>query len=583
MKKSILLSGNEAIARGAYEAGVRVAAGYPGTPSTEILENIVHYESVYAEWSPNEKVAFEVALGAALGGARSLVTMKHVGVNVAADPLLTASYTGVNAGLVLVSADDPGMHSSQNEQDNRHYARLAKIPMLEPSDSQEAKLFTIRAFEISEQYDTPVLLRTTTRVNHGKSVVSLDEPIELPIRKFEPDPSKYVMIPAHARKRHMAVEERMGKLREFADSTDLNKIEWGDNSIGVITSGITYQYVKEVLPQASVLKLGMTYPLPEQLIKDFATKVERLYVVEELDPFLEDQIRALDISVIGKERFPITGELSPERVAEGFGLEVTPSSVPTTNVPPRPPVLCAGCPHRGFFHVLRKLKAIVTGDIGCYTLGVLPPLETMDTCVCMGASIGNALGIKRAQPSDDTRPVVAVIGDSTFVHSGITGLIDAVYNNTPVTICILDNRTTAMTGGQEHPASGKTLRGDDTYRLDLPSLAKAVGVEDVLMVDPYDLEAVERALKYTIQLEKPSVVITSRSCMLKTKERPAPVVVNTDLCTGCRLCLRLGCPAIEFGTDKEGKPKAHINTTLCSGCGVCIQVCRAGAIGRKQE
>jgi len=583
LKTVVLFSGNEAIARGAYEAGVRVAAGYPGTPSTEILENIVNYESIYAEWSPNEKVAFEVALGAALGGARSLVTMKHVGVNVAADPLLTASYTGVNAGLVLVSADDPGMHSSQNEQDNRHYARFAKIPMLEPSDSQEAKDFTVRAFEISEQYDTPVLLRTTTRVNHGKSVVCLNEPAEVPIRKFEPDPQKYVMIPAHARKRHLAVEERMGKLREFVESTDLNKVEWGDTSIGVVTSGISYQYVKEVLPQASVLKLGMTYPLPEQRIRDFAAKVERLYVVEELDPFLEDEIRALGISVIGKDRFPATGELSPERVAAGFGLEVTASSVPTTNVPPRPPVLCPGCPHRGFFHVLRKLKAIVTGDIGCYTLGVLPPLETMDTCVCMGASIGNALGMKRAQPSDDTRPVVAVIGDSTFVHSGITGLIDAVYNNTPVTICILDNSTTAMTGGQDHPASGKTLRGQDTYRLDLPSLAKAVGVEDVLVVDPYDLEAVERSLKYATQLSKPSVVITSRSCMLKTKQRPAPVFVNTDICTGCRLCLRLGCPAIEFTTNKEGKLEPHINPTLCRGCGVCIQVCRVGAIGRKQE
>lgn len=583
LKKTVLLSGNEAIARGAYEAGVRVAAGYPGTPSTEILENIVKYASVYAEWSPNEKVAFEVALGAALGGARSLVTMKHVGVNVAADPLLTASYVGVNAGLVLVSADDPGMHSSQNEQDNRHYARFAKIPMLEPSDSQEAKLFTIRAFEISEQYDTPVLLRTTTRVNHGKSIVYLNEPIDLPTRRFEPNPQKYVMIPAHARKRHVMVEERMLRLRALADSTDLNKVEWGDTSIGVITSGISYQYVKEVLPQASILKLGMTYPLPEQQIRDFAAKVGRLYVVEELDPFLEDQIRALGISMIGKERFPITGELSPERVAEGFGLQVTASSVPTTNVPPRPPVLCAGCPHRGFFHVLRKLKAIVTGDIGCYTLGVLPPLETMDTCVCMGASIGNALGIKRSQPSDDTRPVVAVIGDSTFVHSGITGLIDAVYNNTPVTICILDNRTTAMTGGQDHPASGKTLRGEDTYALDLPSLARAAGVEEVLVVDPYDLEAVERTLKYTTQLEKPSVVITSRSCMLKMKQRPAPVVVNVDLCTGCKLCLRLGCPAIEFTTNEEGKVEAHINGTLCSGCGVCMQVCRAGAIGRTQE
>ncbi|MDI6828241.1 MAG: indolepyruvate ferredoxin oxidoreductase subunit alpha, partial [Armatimonadota bacterium] len=407
MKNVVLLSGNEAIARGAFEAGVSVAAGYPGTPSTEILENIVQYESIYAEWAPNEKVAFEVALGAAYGGVRALAAMKHVGVNVASDPLLTASYTGVNAGLVLVSADDPGMHSSQNEQDNRHYARFAKIPMLEPSDSQEAKDFTIRAFEISEEYDTPVLLRTTTRVNHGKSVVRLSEPKVPPKGRFERNFCKYVMIPAYGIKRHEIVEERLIRLKELSNSIDLNIIEWGDSSIGVITSGISYQYVREVLPNACVLKLGMTYPLPDNLIRNFAAKVKKLYIVEELDPFLEDQIRALGIEVIGKDCFPRVGELNPTLVAIGFGIKEPKQVAVTTQVPPRPPVLCPGCPHRGFFYVLRKFKAIVTGDIGCYTLSVLPPLETMDTCVCMGASIGNALGIKRAMPQDDDRPVVA--------------------------------------------------------------------------------------------------------------------------------------------------------------------------------
>jgi indolepyruvate ferredoxin oxidoreductase alpha subunit len=582
LKAKFLLLGNEAIARGAYEAGVRVATAYPGTPSTEILENIVKYKEIYAEWSPNEKVAFEVAHGAALGGARALVAMKHVGVNVAADALLTASYTGVNAGLVLVSADDPGMHSSQNEQDNRHYARFAKIPMLEPSDSQEAKDFTIRAFEISEQYDTPVMLRTTTRVNHGTSVVYLSEPSNPFPKNFERNPQKYVMIPAHARKRHVAVEERMAKLREFADSTDLNRVEWGDTSIGVITSGISYQYVKEVVPEASVLKLGVTYPLPERLIGEFAGRVSQLYVVEELDPFLEDQIRALGISVIGKERFPSTGELTPDIVAAGFGIEAGKPLTLDIDIPARPPVLCPGCPHRGFFYVLRQLKAIVTGDIGCYTLGVLPPLEAMDTCVCMGAAIGNALGIKRAQSPDDKRPVVAVIGDSTFVHAGIPGLIDAVYNNTAVTVCILDNSTTAMTGGQDHPATGRTLRGEEASKLDLVALSKAVGVEDVLVVDPYDLEAVRNALSYTTQLEKPSVVITSRSCVLKTRGTNAHAVVDTDLCSGCTLCLRIGCPALEIATGGDGKRVVQVNQTLCSGCGVCMQVCKVGAIRRRE-
>ncbi len=563
-----------------------MAAGYPGTPSTEILENIIQYDTIYAEWSPNEKVALEVAIGASYGGARALATMKHVGVNVASDPLLTVAYTGVNGGLVLVSADDPGMHSSQNEQDNRHYARFAKIPMLEPSDSQEAKDFTIRAFEISEEFDTPVLLRTTTRVNHSKSVVNMAEPIEPVIGRFERNAQKYVMIPAYGMKRHYIVEDRMNRLREFAESSALNVIEWGDTSIGVITSGISYQYVKEVLPDASILKLGMTYPLPEKLIRQFAAKVETLYVVEELDPFIEEQVRAMPLDIIGKQRFPIIGELNPKLVAAGLaGGEIMLGSNgdPSYETPKRPPVLCPGCPHRGFFHVLKKLKAIVTGDIGCYTLSALPPLETMDTCVCMGASIGNALGIKRAMAPDENTPVVAVLGDSTFIHSGITGLIDAVYNSTAATICILDNSITAMTGGQENPSSGKTLMGTDAPRLDLAGLARAIGVEDVITVSPRDLHAVELALKYAIQTGKPSVVIAEGPCVLIDKSKATklpPCVVKSDMCTGCQLCFRIGCPAIESRSGEDGKLYAQINANLCSGCSVCLQVCRSEAIER---
>lgn len=580
MKTTVLLSGNEAIARGAYEAGVRVAAGYPGTPSTEILENIIAYDTIYAEWSPNEKVALEVAIGASYGGARSLATMKHVGVNVAADPLLTASYTGVNGGLVLVSADDPGMHSSQNEQDNRHYARFAKIPMLEPSNSQEAKDFTVLAFEISEEYDTPVLLRTTTRVNHAKSVVHLSLPVDPVYKTFERNPQKYVMIPAYGMKRHVFVEERLQRLSQLSDSTDINTIEWKDRSIGVITSGISYQYVLEAAPNASVLKLGMTYPIPETLIRDFASKVERVYVVEELDPFLEEQIRALGLTIDGKEHFSITGELNSRVVAAGFAGQNAEMQAPV-DVPGRPPVLCPGCPHRGFFHVLKKMNAIITGDIGCYTLSVLPPLETMDTCICMGASIGNALGMQRALSPDDRRPVIAVLGDSTFVHSGITGLIDAVYNSTAATICILDNSITAMTGGQENPASGKTLMGTPAPELDLEALVRAIGVEEVVTVDPCDLVAVERALSYAVRTNKPSVIITSRPCVLidKNVKKPKPVV-DENKCTGCQMCFRIGCPAIESVNIEGGRLKVGINANLCNSCGVCQQVCRFEAISR---
>lgn len=576
-----MLSGNEAIARGAFEAGVRVAAGYPGTPSTEILENIVQYERIYSEWSPNEKVALEVAIGSALGGARSLATMKHVGLNVAADPLLTISYTGINAGLVVVSADDPGMHSSQNEQDNRYYARLAKIPMLEPSDSQEAKDFVIRAFEISEKFDTPVLLRTTTRINHGKSVVRLGEPIDPPVGRYEKDAQKYVMIPLNARKRRVRVEERFLQMKEYSDGIDLNFIEWGDKSVGIITSGIAYQYAKEAAPNASFLKLGMTFPLPETLIREFVSQIETLYVVEELDPFLEVQIKALGIEAIGKERFPIIGELSPKLVYSGLNM-VTEVPKTAAEVPPRPPVMCPGCPHRGFFYTLKKYNAAVLGDIGCYSLSALPPIDSMDTCICMGAAVSSAIGVRRAMPEGDNRPVVAVLGDSTFIHSGITGLVDAVYNNTPIVTCILDNSTTAMTGGQENPTTGKTLSGQPAPKLDLRKLALAIGIEDVMVVDPHDLDAVNSALKYAFSLDKPSVIITSRPCVLIDRKKRPAVKVDSSKCTGCRVCFKLGCPALE--SSAEGGPlKAKVNSSLCSGCGVCVQVCRQEAIGRTSE
>ncbi|MDN5293859.1 MAG: indolepyruvate ferredoxin oxidoreductase, alpha subunit [Eubacteriales bacterium] len=576
------MTGNEAIARGAWEAGVRVAAGYPGTPSTEILENLAKYPGVYAQWSPNEKVALEVGIGASLTGARVLVTMKHVGVNVAADPLLTLSYTGVNGGLVLVSADDPGMHSSQNEQDNRHYARLAKIPMLEPADSQEARDFVILAFNVSEEYDTPVLLRTTTRVAHGQSLVATGERQERRSKKYEKNVAKYVMMPAFARQRRLAVEERTLRLKKLAERMEVNRMELRDRSIGVITSGISYQYVREALPHASVLKLGLTWPLPEKLLRQFAAEVDRLYVVEELDPYLEEQIRALGIAVTGKEIIPPVGELSVETVARAFGVKVdcreeVAATAPAVAVPPRPPVMCPGCPHRGVFYVLRKLKVTVTGDIGCYTLGALPPLEAMDTCICMGASIGSALGMEKGDPELQGR-VVAVIGDSTFLHSGVTGLMDIVYNKGTATVVILDNRTTAMTGHQDHPASGRTLMGEPAYSVDLAALCRAVGVERVREVPAFDLEGLEKALREELEAREPSVVIARQPCALLAKEKKAGCRVEADQCVACRRCLQLGCPALSIEKDK-----ATIDEVLCNGCGLCLQVCRVGAIRRAGE
>jgi indolepyruvate ferredoxin oxidoreductase alpha subunit len=574
----VLLSGNEAIARGAYESGVSVASAYPGTPSTEILETIAkEYPDIYAEWSPNEKVAFEVGMGCSFAGGRALVTMKHVGVNVAADPLFTFVYTGLRSGFVLISADDPGMHSSQNEQDNRNYAKFAKVPLLEPSDSQEAKDFVKEAYHISEQFDVPVIVRTTTRIAHAESLVELGEKenIEKP-KGFVRDLQKFVMIPAHARQRHVVVEERLKKLKTFSDETPLQKIELQDENIGIITSGVSYQYAKEVMPNASFLKLGMTYPLPENKIRDFASKVKELYVVEELDPFLESQISEMGIHVKGLGNR--LGELSPDILANFFLGKTPPKVLPEMKLPGRPPAMCPGCPHRSVFHILKKKKLTVTGDIGCYTLSVLPPQEIMDTCVCMGASIGTAMGVEKATQRSDN--VVAVIGDSTFVHSGITGLVDMVYNKSKGTVIILNNDTTAMTGRQDHPATGKTLMGEDTKKLDLFELAKSLGVEYVRKVDPYDLEELESVIDEAVNLDKLAVIITNRPCLLlPRKASPKRAEVDPDVCIGCGLCLRLGCPAMSRVSADNKKVK--IDPVLCSGCMVCAKVCRTKAISEK--
>lgn len=578
-----LLSGNEAIARGAYENGVTVATAYPGTPSTEILENMVNYkDKIYCEWSPNEKVAMEVAVGASFGGARTLVAMKHVGLNVAADPFLTLSYTGVKGGMVVVSADDPSMHSSQNEQDNRHYARLAKVPMLEPSDSQEAKDFVGIALDISEQFDTPVLLRTTTRISHSKTVVELKDRREKPEpAEFERAPQKFVMIPGHARLRHIEVEERLKKLEEYANNAEINRIEWGDAKIGVITSGISYQYVKEAMPEASVLKLGLTYPLAKDLIRSFAEKVDTLFVVEELDPFLEEQIKAMGIKVTGKDKLPLIYEFDQGVIRKRLLGEKRKEDniLSDVSLPPRPPVLCPGCPHRGVFYVLKKLKLVVTGDIGCYTLGVVPPLSAMDTTVCMGASVGMAFGVELALKDKVKHKVVGVIGDSTFVHSGITGLIDIVYNKGASTVIILDNRITGMTGHQDNPATGKTLMGEHTHQLDLGEVARAVGVKSVRVIDPYDLGETERVIREEIAKDEPSVIITNRPCVLIVKDKEwDKYQVDQELCRSCGMCYKVGCSAVY----KENG-KAKIDILFCTGCGICGQVCRFNAIKKVGE
>lgn len=575
-----LLTGNAAIARGAFESGVILAAGYPGTPSTEILENFRHYDGIYAEWAPNEKVALEVGIGASMAGARVLVTMKHVGVNVAADPLLTVAYTGVNGGLVLVSADDPGMHSSQNEQDNRHYARLAKIPVLEPSDSSEARDMVGLALEMSEEFDIPVMLRTTTRVAHSQSFVELKEPQSRQVREYKKDPQKWLMVPAFGRMRRVSLEERLGRLSLFAETTGVNKIIPGTGKVGVITSGISYQYVREVMPGAPVLKLGMVYPLPVDKIKEFAASVDRVFVVEELEPFLEEHIKLMGIDVTGKAIFPSRGEFSVSMLRQGFAKagiieeEVTgpPGYPDLPQTPVRPPVLCSGCPHRGVFYTLRKMKLVVTGDIGCYTLGGLPPLGGIDACVCMGASIGMAHGIDRAVPSFHGR-TVAVIGDSTFMHSGITGLVNVVYNGGNSTVLILDNSTTAMTGHQDHATTGKTLMGKAAPVVDLEALARALGVSRVFTVDPLELDDVERLVKQEVEYPGPSVIIAKRPCVLLKRVEANPMTVNAELCTGCKTCLKLSCPSISV-VDKL----CQVDPVSCTGCGVCAQVCKFKAL-----
>ncbi|QGT99551.1 Indolepyruvate oxidoreductase subunit IorA [Candidatus Syntrophocurvum alkaliphilum] len=574
MKK--LMLGNEAIARGAYEAGVSVAAAYPGTPSSEILKEFGKYKDVYAEWSPNEKVALEVGCGASIGGARTLVTMKHVGVNVAADPLYTFAYTGVTGGLVLISADDPGMHSSQNEQDNRGYGRFAKLPVIEPSDGQEAKDYTKLAFDISEKYDTPVMVRVTTRLSHSQTLVEDGECIEPEIKDYQKNAAKYVMLPAYARARHVEVEKRMQLLKEYAETSELNKIEWASKEIGIITSGIAYQYVKEAMPEASVLKLGIVHPLPKDLIRTFAEQVETLIVVEELEPVFEEQIKSWGIDVKGKEYFSVLGEYSPELIEERLKNKELDNTLNLQNeIPPRPPLMCPGCPHRGVFYTLKRMKVTVMGDIGCYTLGALSPLDGMDACICMGASIGTALGMEKARGKDFTKKLVSVIGDSTFVHSGITSLVDVVYNQGSSTVLILDNDTTAMTGHQDHPATGITLQNKPTKKLDLELLVKAVGIENVQVVDPLNLDDLKKALEDELNRDEPSVIITKRPCALidntLSKEK---YYVDIEECNGCKVCTRIGCTGIYYIEDDK---KAAISNT-CVGCGLCPQVCKFDAI-----
>lgn len=575
-----LMLGNQAVARGLYEAGCRVASSYPGTPSTEITEQVSLYEEVYAEWAPNEKVAMEVALGASIGGARSFCAMKHVGLNVAADPLFTAAYTGVNAGMVICVADDQGMHSSQNEQDSRHYAVSAKVPMVEPADSQECIDFVKAAYEISEQFDTPVILRTCTRVAHSQSIVETGERTELPLRLYTKNPKKYVMMPANAVGRHVFVEERMQKLAEFAETSGLNRVEMGDPKIGIVTAGICYQYVKEAFPQASVLKLGMVHPMPVRMIQEFAKQVEMLYVVEELDPVIETHCRVNGIRVDGgKNLFGLLGELSQRKVAQALGKECPEPVLFGEQVPVRPPVLCPGCPHRGLFYVLSKLKVMVSGDIGCYTLGALPPLGALDTTICMGASISGLHGFNQARGGDSAQKSVAVIGDSTFIHSGITGLIDITYNRGHSTVLVLDNSITGMTGHQQNPTTGLTLKNQPAPQVSIEKICGAAGVKRVRVVDPNELAALEAILKEELTAEEPSVIITRRPCaLLKQVKHNPPLWVDPERCKSCKMCMKIGCPAIHMADGK-----AVIDDTLCVGCDLCQRMCSFGAIKTSEE
>ncbi len=572
MKKKLMI-GNGAVARGLWEAGCAFVSSYPGTPSTEITECAAEYDEMYAEWAPNEKVALEAALGASVMGGRAFSGMKHVGLNVAADPLFTASYTGVNAGLVVAVADDMGMHSSQNELDSRHYARASKLPMLEPSDSQECLDFTRLAFELSEEYDTPFMLRLSTRVSHSQGLVSLGEREDAPRREYKKDAAKYVMMPSSARGRHVVVEKRMLSLKELSEKAGLNRIIWGDRNIGIISAGIAYEYAREALgDDASYLKLGMIYPLPDALIREFAAGVEKLYVIEELDPFIEEHCRALGVNCEGKALFSLLGEYSPEIIRSRLLGAPLPEAV-AFDAPARPPVLCPGCPHRGLFSVLSRLKIMVSGDIGCYTLGAVAPLTALDTTVCMGASISMLHGMNRTDP-DGAKKRVAVIGDSTFIHSGITGLIDIVYNNSPSTVLILDNSITGMTGHQQNPTTGLTLKNLPAHRLDLEGLCKAVGVGRVRTVDPHDMAGFEKALREELAAEEPSVIIAKRPCvLLKHVKKGEPFAVISEKCTKCKACMRIGCPAVRM--TESG---ADIDASICVGCGLCAKMCRFGAI-----
>ncbi len=565
------MSGNEAAARGAWEAGVVVGVGYPGTPSTEVLESLVRYPEVRCEWAPNEKVALEVAAGTSLGGVRALATMKHVGLNVAADPLFTLAYTGVGGGLVVFVADDPAMHSSQNEQDTRALALAAKVPLLEPSDPAELASFMRRAFDLSERLDLPVIVRSTTRVSHSKAPVALGERMLVPERPFAPDVPKWVMVPAHARERRSSLQDRVAAARAVANEDDLAVVEMRDRSLGVITAGVAYAYVREALPDVSVLKLGMVHPIPDRTIRSFASVVERVAVVEELDPFIETHVRALGIDVMEVD-LPRMGELTPGRIARAFGRTAPEPGAVEEGLPARPPLMCPGCPHRGVFWVLSRLGAIVTGDIGCYTLAAAPPLAAMHSCVCMGASVGMAHGLSLAGRT--RRPVVAVIGDSTFAHSGITGLAHMTYNDGSGTVIILDNRTTAMTGHQGNPISGVRLDGTETHVIDLERLARSLGVSSVRTTDAFDLDATRATIEAAIAEEGVSVVITRGPCALLTRTHEEPYAIDEDLCTRCGVCLRLGCPAISRTAD--GRPL--IDAALCVGCTQCVQVCRFQAI-----
>lgn len=569
-----LMLGNKAVARGLYEAGCKVVSSYPGTPSTEITEEAALYNEIYCEWAPNEKVALEVAHGASLGGVRSACAMKHVGLNVAADPLFTISYQGLNAGLVICVADDPGMHSSQNEQDSRHYARAAKVPMLEPSDSYEALLFTKKAFEISEKFNTPVLLKMCTRISHSQSIVETNPRIEQNQVPYVKDSAK-VMMTVNSRNAHVRVEERTRKLRDYGESCDLNRVEMGDTSLGIITSSTSYQYAREVFGEnVSILKLGMVYPLPEKLIKDFAAKVDRVIVLEELDPVIENHCRQLGIQVSGKDIFPICGEFSQNIVRECMKLKAPDTLHIEASIPGRPPVMCAGCPHRGIFYILHKKNCMVYGDIGCYTLGAVAPLNAMDLNVCMGASCSGLHGFNKAMGREGEERSVGVIGDSTFIHSGITGITDIAYNMSNSTVIILDNSITGMTGHQQNPSTGKNIKGEPAGKVDLEALCRALGYKRIRVVDPYELENVENVLTEELSAKEPSIIISRRPCvMIKGTVHNPPLKVNEDKCVGCKSCMKIGCPAISV-RDK----KARIDATLCIGCKVCTQMCKPGAL-----